>query len=374
MTRPCHVSVDSDALAHNLQVIKQKAAGAKVMAVIKSDAYGHGLLTAAKSFKAADALAVTSTDEAMLCRQAGITTPLLMLSGYFDADELPMLAEHNIWPLIHNTEHCLQLASYDGPPLTVWVKVNLSMNRLGFTLNELHGVVQQLSHHPKITIKGILGHLSHAFDRDSHITKQDIADFRHATDGLNLERSLANSAGLLAWPDSHFDWVRPGVSLYGLSPFAYPSIGAEFGLKPAMTFSASIMGLRKIPKGSGLGYGWRWKAPADTTIGLISCGYGDGYPRHIPDNTPVLVAGHKVPLVGRVSMDMITVDLSHHPQVQLNDEVTLWGPALPVETIANHYQTIGYELCCQAGRTQLRQTLLARHKKSTPGVLFKTEK
>ncbi len=356
MSRSCQVIVDNAALEANFRFLKSKAKSSKVMAVIKSDAYGHGILNAAKVLTEADAFAVTSLDEGILLRQNSISQPITLLSSFFGSTELPLVAQHDLHVVLHAPEQLALLSAWHGAPLSVWVKINVGMSRLGFAPEDLKSVIQTLQQNPKVTIVGIMGHLSDAFNTEASITRQQIEKFAQVTAEYPYPKSLANSAGLLAWPEAHFDWVRPGASLYGINPLQNTQTGFDLGLLPVMQFEASIMAIHRLKKGTPVGYGGRWKAPCDDTIiAIISCGYGDGYPRVAQDGTPVLIDQEIGYLAGCVSMDMIAVDITHlSKKPKVGDKVILWGKGLPSERVAEHCQTIAYELCCKAGRTTLR--------------------
>jgi alanine racemase len=230
--------------------------------------------------------------------------------------------------------------------VSVWLKVDSGMNRLGFPLDQARDSWQRLS--AAQAVRGsvrLMTHLACADDTNSPRTQQQLKAFAEATAGIDVERSIANSAGILAWPDSHADWVRPGILLYGVSPFA-DRHGAQEGLLPVMTMRTELIAIRQLQKGETVGYGGNWVAPEALTIGIAAIGYGDGYPRHAPNGTPVLVKGQPASLVGRVSMDMIAVDLRTVPDVSVGDPVLLWGAALPVERVAQAAGTIPYELLC----------------------------
>ena len=351
--------IDLIALKNNLEVIKTKAPESKVLAVLKANAYGHGLERIAKAlcedsgFK--DAFGVARIDEALALRNAGIVNPIVLLEGFFSPEELAILSVNNLQTVVHNQEQldAILAASLDKP-LKVWLKVDTGMHRLGVNPDEFEVFYQQLNTsnnvHPELIV---MSHLSCADDMTSERTPNQIALFEQLSNKLTCERSLANSAGINAWPASHYQWVRPGLMLYGVSPmldWAESDEERDCAIQPVMTLQASLIAKRTIAAGEAVGYGAAWIADKPTNIGVISIGYGDGYPRHAPNGTPVLLNGRIVHLVGRVSMDMITVDLGDNHNDAIGDIATLWGQGLPVETIAQYATTIPYELLCNITR------------------------
>jgi alanine racemase len=335
-----------DALRRNLAVARRLAPAARVLAVIKANAYGHGLIEGARAFREADACGVARLDEALELRGAGIRQPIVVLEGVLSTAELDVAAIHDIELVIHSQPQLELLAGWNGAPLGIWLKVDTGMNRLGFRPETVPAVWRRLASLRSIApAPRVMTHLATADEPARALTAAQIQCFRSLTDGLGVERSVANSAGVLAWPDAHCDWIRPGVMLYGISPFADRK-GAELGLEPAMTLTTSLIALRHVPAGETVGYGATWVAERDALIGIAAIGYGDGYPRHAGTGTPVLVSGREVPLAGRVSMDMIAVDVTGIEGVAVGDEVELWGARLPVERVARHAGTIAYELVC----------------------------
>lgn len=346
MTRPTSVYIDSQALVDNLQAVKMYAPRSKIVAVVKANAYGHGLTTVAAALAPyADLFAVACIDEALVIRKANIQTPILLLEGLFASDELTCAAENNFIPVIHNTAQ-LELI-LQQPSVTwqqVWLKVNLGMHRLGVAPEEVEAIWRQI--HTSISSKNppvLMGHLPDADNLDSLVTAAQITQFKQLSQALNAKTSLANSAGILAWPEAHTDYVRPGIMLYGVSPL----IEQPRQLKPVMHFKTQLMALRQTVVGDRIGYGGDYLCTKPMRIGLIAAGYGDGYPRHITSGSMVLIHNRLAPIVGRVSMDMMTVDLTAHSEAKIGDEVTLWGKGLRIETIAQQAGTIAYELLCQ---------------------------
>ncbi|MCB1855727.1 MAG: alanine racemase [Pseudomonadales bacterium] len=346
MTRPTQASLDLAALRHNIGVARGLAPHSRLMAVVKANAYGHGArVIAAQLAPLVDALAVACIEEAVTLRDAGTQAPILLLQGVFEPAELPLATELGLWLTIANEQQLawLEEARLPNPP-PCWLKLDTGMHRLGVTPAEVQTLHRRLcatSQSPEQTV--IYTHFAAADELGSDQTGGQIALFEKLTAGLSAPRSAANSAGLLAWPAAHYDWVRPGYMLYGNSPLDGPHPSAH-GLRPVMTLRSAVTALREVEAGASVGYGAAWRATAPARIATVPVGYGDGYPRHAPNGTPVLVDGRRAPLAGRVSMDMITVDVTHLPGIELGAEVVLWGRGLPVDEVARHAGTIGYEL------------------------------
>ncbi|MDX1454005.1 MAG: alanine racemase [Gammaproteobacteria bacterium] len=346
MTRATSAVIDLDALRHNFQVLSQRADGARVMAVVKANAYGHGLEAVVRALPEAELFAVASLDEARRIRAAGVDTPVLLLEGAFAPEEISLAAEAGFELVVHTQRQLAWLEAYSGSRLPIWVKLDTGMNRLGFKLDEFPAAWQRvLDSNAVAGTPRLMTHLAKADDLDEAATSAQIELFREATEHLGGELSIANSAGTLAFPASHADWVRPGVSLYGVSPIIDEN-GTEQNLRPVMTVSTELIAVKQMAAGESIGYGGRFTADKPKRYGIAAIGYGDGYPRHAGNGTPVLVNGQRVPLIGRVSMDMIAVDLDSQPDAQEGDEVVLWGRGLPVEEIAVAAGTIPYELLC----------------------------
>ncbi len=315
-------------------------------AAVKANAYGHGLIRVARALDA-DAFAVAAIEEALVLREAGIDRPILLLEGVFEAAELPLCARHDLEIAVHHPEQArmLELARLDRP-LRVWLKIDTGMHRLGLEPESVSAVFQRLRDCPTaMPAIGLMSHLARADERDCDYTLRQLHAFETATAGLPGERSLANSAGILGWPQTHFDWVRPGIMLYGASPFV-DTLAPDEGLRPAMTFHTRLISIKRLRRGEPVGYGGTWVCPEDMDVGVAAVGYGDGYPRHAPSGTPVSIDGREAALIGRVSMDMIMVDLRRHPEARIGDPVLLWGEGLPVEHIARAAGTISYTLLC----------------------------
>ncbi len=343
MPRPIHAYLDLNAIANNLHIAK-RGTSARVMAVIKADAYGHGLLRVVEAMAEADGLALLDIQDAIHLREAGYTQTILLLEGYFSAEDLPLIAEYDLTCVIHNEQ---QLAMLDAYPkregLDVWLKVNTGMNRLGFVPTEVGRVMERLRAHQAVRDITLMTHFANA-DEERGVEEQ-LEVFNDLAAQYRVARSLANSAALLRYPKTHGDWVRPGIMLYGASPFADKS-AQELRLRPAMSLRSRIIAIQVLGVGDEVGYGAKFKADRNMRIGIVACGYADGYPRHAPNGTPILVAGQVTRTVGRVSMDMLCVDISNVMQADVGSEVVLWGEGLPVEQVAQAAGTISYELLC----------------------------
>lgn len=344
--RRTEVSLDLAALRHNLHTLRKAAPESRVMAAIKANGYGHGLERVARTLSDVDALGVACLEEAISLREAGITTPITLLEGFFHADELPLICQHNLDVVIHHVQQIEVLERQIlSAPLKVWLKVDSGMHRLGIPAADTSALWQRLAAIQGVEVRALMTHLASADDLNDGATARQLALFSEVTKGLPGERTIANSAGLLGWPASHADYNRPGIALYGVSPFINGR-GAEYDLRPVMTLRSELIAVNRLKKGDAIGYGGSWSCPEDMAVGVVAVGYGDGYPRHAVSGTPVLLNGERVPLVGRVSMDMISVDLRRQPEAQMGDEVVLWGEGLPVEEIAEYAATIPYELLC----------------------------
>ena len=317
------------------------------MAVVKANGYGHGLAWVARALTDANAFGVSSMEEGIQLREADITQPICLLEGFFTPDELPLLAKYRLEPAIHCDNQIKMLAqAAPNSRLSVWLKIDTGMHRLGFAPTAAAEAFRQLRGLPAVAEARVMSHFARAeFPSDSS-TQSQIDSFTAQARGLHAESSLANSAGIVGWPPSHLDWVRPGIMLYGVSPLPGKS-AAALNLKPVMTLQTALIAVQQRRRGDAIGYGGDWRCPQDMSVGVATIGYGDGYPRHAPPGTPVLVNGQRVPLVGRVSMDMITLDLRTQPQAKVGDPVVLWGEGLPVEEVAERAGTIAYELLCR---------------------------
>ncbi len=338
------VEIDSQALRHNLAVVKKHAPQSRVMAVIKANAYGHGVLPVAAALADADAFAVARVGEGVELRAAGIEKELLVLAGAHDAPELQQASRLRMQLVVqHAAQFSLLAQARLSRPVVVWLKIDTGMNRLGFPpadTKELHKRLREL---PSVAaVAGVLTHLANADDLGDDYSKWQLRRFSEATAEIDLPLSIANSAGIMGWPSTHADWVRPGIMLYGASPFS--ALAHE--LQAVMTFGSRLISIKTVTAGEPIGYGGLWQAPESMPIGVVAAGYGDGYPREIASATPVLIDGQPVPIIGRVSMDTLMVDLRTQPQASIGDEVILWGRGLSADVIADAAETIPYTLFC----------------------------
>ena len=344
MPRPIRAAISQGALEHNLLVAKAYAAGAKIWAVIKANAYGHGLERAARGLELADGFAVLDFQEAERLRLAGVAKPILMLEGFFKPEDIALLHKYSLTPVIHNPEQVemLRLTALPGE-IDVYVKVNSGMNRLGFTVDNLRAAYNAIRMHAQVRQVTLMTHFADA-DGASGVAGQ-LEWFRDLTKDYEAPRSLANSAALIRFPETRGDWVRPGIMLYGCSPFADRS-AESLELKPAMTLTSEIIATQHLQPGERIGYGFGYEAVGEMTVGVVACGYADGYPRHAPVGTPVLVNGRRARIVGRVSMDMICVDIGDIPEAYIGTPVKLWGEGLSADEVAAAAGTLSYELLC----------------------------
>lgn len=345
--RAATADLDLDALRHNLAQVRTLAPRRRVIAVVKANGYGHGAARLLPALTGADALGVACIEEALALREAGATLPILLMEGVFEAAELPLCEQHGFWIVVHEPGQVAMLEQHRPQrPLSVWLKADTGMHRLGFAPEQIRAIWQRLRDCPAVdpAIR-LMSHLGSADDPSDPTTLDQLTTWEQAFAGLPGERSFANSAGVLAWPDTHQDWVRPGILLYGVNPLLGQT-GHGAGLRPVMTLSTQLIAVKHYPRGARVGYSGAWVCPEDMAVGIAAIGYGDGYPRHAPSGTPVMVNGQPAALAGRVSMDMLAIDLRGQPQARVGDPVLLWGEGLPVETIAAHAGTIAYELLC----------------------------
>lgn len=347
MSRLIRAVIDTRALRANLAAVQARAPGAQVMAVVKANAYGHGLVPTALALADADAFAVARLEEGLALRAAGVTKAIVLLEGVFASEQLLEAARHGFDIVVHDPLQIELLEGFSGQHrFVVWLKIDTGMNRLGFRPEDFPVALARVrSIIPAPLEIRVLTHLARADDCDDMANREQIARFNAALAGHDFATSIANSAGILSGAGIHADWVRPGLALYGVSPFA-DRTSSDLGLQPVMSLESTILTVRRVPKGETVGYGGTWRAPRDSTVAIIAAGYGDGLPRNLPSDTPVLIGGQRARVAGRVSMDMIAVDVSSLPPVRVGDSVTLWGEGLPVEEIARHAGTIPYELLC----------------------------
>lgn len=347
MLTPIRATIDTAALRHNLGRVREFAPGARVMSVIKANAYGHGLAGVARALAGADGMAVARVDEGLALRAAGHGGRILLLEGVLDADQLAAAVGAHLDLMVNHHEQLRMLEDRAGrEPVCAWLKIDTGMHRLGFRPEEFASAHERLRRIPGVEPDPTLvTHLACAEDEADPKTADQLAAFEAATAGVGAPRSIANSAGVLAWPTARGDWVRPGLMLYGLSPFPQGS-GSDFGLRAVMTFETHVIAVRTVKLGETVGYGGTWRAARDSRVAVAAAGYGDGYPRSARAGTPVLVGGQRAPIAGRVSMDMLTVDVTDLPAVSIGDPVELWGPRLAVEEVARSADTIPYQLTC----------------------------
>jgi alanine racemase len=344
MARPIFAQVNLAALAANVALARNRAPGAQLLAVVKADAYGHGLLRVLPALDEADGLALLELDMAVALREHHYTRRILLIEGFFETRELPEIAQRRLAVVVHHDEQVRMLEGASlSRPLEVFVKVNTGMNRLGFRAADVADVCERLSRSPNVAALRLMMHLARGEDDDG--LREPLAAFDAACKGLSFPRSIANSAGVLRYAEVGGDIVRPGIILYGATPFPYAT-AAELGLAPVMTLRSELIGVQDLAASASVGYGGAYTASRAHRIGVVACGYADGYPRLAPNGTPVLVCGKRVPMAGRVSMDMITVDLTDVPEARVGSPVVLWGEGLPVDEVANAASTVGYELLC----------------------------
>ncbi|RDZ28689.1 alanine racemase [Lysobacter silvisoli] len=351
MARPTSATIHTDALRHNLAQARARAPHSRVMAVVKADGYGHGLERVARALEGADAFGVAALSDADRLRAAGLSQPIVLLSGFDEADDLPQLRRLGVETVVHHHSQLAMLEQAgEGEPIRCWLKVDTGMHRLGFAPEDVREAYARLAALPAVADGIVLmNHFAASDEFERPQTRDQQRVFAQATAGLGGARSLANSAAVLGWPDAHADWIRPGGALYGIS-VVEGTTGADFDLRPAMTLSTRLIAVNRVRKGERIGYAATWECPEDMNVGVAAIGYGDGYPRAAPSGTPVLVAGQAAQVIGRVSMDLMTIDLRGLPEAKVGDPVVLWGPELPVERIAEVSGTIGYELTCSITR------------------------
>ncbi|HWV09500.1 MAG TPA: alanine racemase [Pseudomonas sp.] len=346
--RPLVATIDLTAIRDNYALAKRCAPGRQAFAVVKANAYGHGVREVVTALHdEADGFAVASLEEAAAVRALHAEARILLLEGCFEAAEYPLAAQMKLDVVVQGEQQAQQLVSAAlAQPLNVWLKFDSGMHRLGFEAAALRDWHVRLAGAQQVAELNLISHFACADEQGHSLTEAQLEGFLDLLDLDFDQRTLANSAAILMIPAAHMDWVRPGIMLYGASPFADRS-AAELGLKPVMRLNAALIAIRDVAAGESVGYGATWVAERDVRIGTVSCGYADGYPRHAPSGTPVVINGQRVPLVGRVSMDMLAVDLTDLPDAQIGDAVELWGEHVPVDEVAQAAGTIGYELLTQ---------------------------
>lgn len=345
MTRPILATIHTSAILHNYQLARKLAPQSHAFAVIKANAYGHGLLRVAQILSAADGFALLEIEQAVRLREQGFTLPILLLEGVFTPEELLLCAEHDLAIAVHSATQLawLEFAQLSRP-LSICLKLNTGMNRLGFVAEQAPELVRRLSACANVAAITLMAHFATADEPTKGITWQ-LQRFRAATQDLNLPVTLCNSAALLDYPEVGGAIVRPGIMLYGSSPFAGRST-VDLGLQAAMSLTSQIIGTQQLAVGDTVGYGATFRAEQPMRIGIVACGYADGYPRHAPTGTPVLINGQRSQLIGRVSMDMLAVDLTDIADADVGSPVELWGRNLPIDEVASAAGTISYELMC----------------------------
>lgn len=354
MQRSARIEIDLDALTHNLSIVRQYSNNAKIMAVIKANAYGHGMLVIAQHLEnKVDALAVACVDEALVLRGKGINAVIVILQGFHNQQELDQCFQLNLEPVCHQSWQVdLLLQQPSEQTLNCWLKLDSGMHRLGIPAQQAPSLAKKLLDSNQVTRLRLMSHFACSDEINSEMNQQQLNLFNESLSGLNLETSMANSAAILSIPESIKDWVRPGLMLYGASPFVNQS-AVELGLKPVMTLKSHIIAINELPAGQSLGYGCSWSSSRLSQIATVAIGYGDGYPRHASNGAPVMIGGQRCELVGRVSMDMVTVDITDlGGKAKIGDEVLIWGGEIEVGEVAQSATTIAYELLCSAGKDQ----------------------
>lgn len=343
--------IDINALHHNLERVRAFAPGSKVLAMVKGNAYGHGLVSIGKILSQVDGLGVACLEEAIKLREGGVNTAIVLMSGVYSHSDLQLVDLYGLQIVVHDPFQLQLLQSAQlSRPVAVWLKIDTGMHRLGFPPDAFNNAYKTLTSCSNIAKPiNILTHLADADDLEKDSTLHQMDVFNHYTTAISCPKSIANSAGIISWPQTVAQWNRPGIMLYGLSPMRN-KIGDDHGLKAVMTLRSKIIALHDLHKGDAVGYGGTWICPEDMRVGVVAIGYGDGYPRHAKSGCPTLVKGKICPLVGRVSMDLISIDLRNCPQAVIGDIVLLWGNGLPAEIVARYSDTIAYELLCNVAR------------------------
>lgn len=348
--RPAHALIDLSALRHNYRLAKSLT-GCRALAVVKANAYGHGAVECAAALgEEADGFAVSAIEEALVLRAAGHRQPIVLLEGWFEPAELELICQHDLWPVIHHHGQVADLRTANlRQPLNAWLKLDSGMHRTGFSAAEYSQIWRELQASGKVASLTKITHFARADEPETGRTEQQLETFMQGTAGLEGPCSLSNSAGVLAWPNAYGDWVRPGIMLYGSSPFGFAQEQAA-QLRPVMQLDSRVIAVHDIAAGEPIGYGSRFVTQRPSRIGVVAMGYADGYPRHAPDGTPVLVDGKRTCISGRVSMDMLTVDLTDLPGSGLGSHVRLWGEGLDAGEVAQCAGTISYQLFCNLNR------------------------
>jgi len=342
--RPLFATIDAAALKHNLAAVRRNAPRSRVLAVVKANAYGHGLLRAAAALSEADGFALLELEDAVRLREAGVRSRIVLLEGFFERGELAALVEHRLATVVHALD---QVAALDALPrdakLDVLLKVNTGMNRLGLAPYNYPAALERLQRNAGVGSITLFTHFADA--DDARGVAWQLERLRQLPGYGSLPRCLANSAAILRYPETHCDWVRPGIMLYGCSPFP-EGTGSEAGLRPVMTLESRIIAVQDLKPGDAVGYGGAFQADRAMRVGIVACGYADGYPRHAPTGTPIAVEGRMTRTLGRVSMDMLCADVTAIPGAGVGSRAVLWGEGVPVERVAAAAGTVGYQLLC----------------------------
>jgi len=352
--RVATVTINYNALAHNLHRVKQLAPDSKIAAVIKANAYGHGMLEVAKQLSSlnasellVDSLAVAMLGEAISLREAGIEMPIMVFHGFANIDDLALMERYDLQPIVHQMWQLELLEKHFSKSLDVWLKVDTGMHRLGLPNDIIGQAIESLSECENIGLCRVMSHFANADDVNNPLNIKQLKEIVKVNNHFDVELSMANSAAIISQPESHLDWVRPGIMLYGSSPFDDKS-AIDLDLEAVMQFESNLMAINSLKAGDCIGYGSTFTCPQDMNVGVVSVGYADGYPRSAKNGTPVWINGKRCPLVGRVSMDSISIDLQG-VEAKPGDRVVLWGSELPVDEVALNADTISYELLCRAG-------------------------
>jgi alanine racemase len=343
--------INLSALHHNYLKVRSFAPQSKVLAMVKANAYGHGLVRIAKALAGVDGFGVAAFEEAVALREAGVNQPIFILSRFYHSDQVALCLKYQLGVVVHQPYQVAILEQAHLPaPVMVWLKLETGMHRLGLSPDQFIDAWQRLQRLNGIQKPiGLMTHLACADVPDHSLNNEQIRLFQKLTETFQAPKSVANSAAIISRPDVLYDWVRPGIMLYGASPLENQT-AEQLGLKPVMTLTSHLIAVRAVKRGDSVGYGATQQCPEDMLLGVVAVGYGDGYPRHARPGTPVLINGQQCPIIGRVSMDMITVDLRNAPQAKVGDPVILWGEGLPAEQIATNSGAISYELFCQVTR------------------------
>lgn len=342
-----YIDLDISALQHNFHRVQQLAPNRKILAMVKANAYGHGAEKIAKGLPNADAFGVSTINEAIQLRNANIKQDIVLMQGFNSAEDLSIISSFNLQVVIHDWSQLNFLEQqYLTMPLVIWIKIDTGMHRLGFEPQALPEITHRLQKINNIEKSfRYMTHFASSEQLHNPFTQNQYQEFLNATENLPGLKSLANSAAILGWPNTHGDWVRPGLILYGVSPFPQ-KMGSDHDLKPVMNWHSSLMVVHQLKKGDGIGYNSTFICPEDMPVGVVAAGYGDGYPRQAKNGTPVLVNNNRVPIIGRISMDMLTVDLRNQPDAKIGDIVLFWGMGLPIEEIARSVEMSPYQLLC----------------------------